>query len=105
VLSFFILLAVTAFSGGGDPSTWAQIATMWILIPIMIAMVIFFVLSIALIYGLAQLLNIAPYYTGRAQDFVYKVSGSIKRWTETAVKPVFFIADIEARIKRIFGIK
>jgi heme/copper-type cytochrome/quinol oxidase subunit 2 len=105
VIIFFLFLTVTAFRGNGDVTTWAEVSTVWILVPIMFAIVILFALTVGLIYLLAKLLNVAPYYTGLAQDHVHRAASYARRGTEAAVKPVFFVADIETRIKRIFGIK
>jgi hypothetical protein len=102
VVVVFALLYVATFRGNGDVSTWAQISTIWLVIPLMIAMVIFFALLIGMIYLIMRLLNIAPIYTGRAQDFVNKAAVRIKRGTDMAVKPIFAIDGFGASIKAFF---
>jgi hypothetical protein len=102
VVGVFVVLCVGAFRGNGDVSRWAQISTIWIIIPIMIGMVIFFALLLGMIYLIMKLLNIAPTYTGLAQDYVHRTGVYVKRGTEMAVKPIFAIDGLGARIKAFF---
>ncbi|HXF85002.1 MAG TPA: hypothetical protein VNK49_06385 [Anaerolineales bacterium] len=103
VVVLIVLVSIAAFHGGGDVGRWAAISTMWILTPIMIAGLIFLVLLFALIYLVKRLLDLTPTYTARAQEYVYKVSGYIRRGADAAVKPIFFIEEIRASLRRFFG--
>jgi len=96
------MLYIATFRGNGDVSRWAQVSTIWIVIPIMIGMVIFFALLLGMIYLIMKLLNIAPTYTGLAQDYVNKAAVYIKRGTDMAVKPIFAIDGFGASIKAFF---
>jgi len=97
-----VLVNVATFRDNGDVARWAAVSTMWIVIPIMIGMVIFLVLLGGLIYLMAQLLNIAPTYTGEAQYYVNIGVGYIKRATEAMVKPVIGLNGILAGITAFF---
>jgi ABC-type multidrug transport system fused ATPase/permease subunit len=105
VIGVFVMLYIATFRGNGDVSRWAQVSTIWIVIPIMIGMVIFFALLLGMIYLIMKLLNIAPTYTGLAQDYVNKAAVYIKRGTDMAVKPIFAIDGLGASIKAFFSRK
>jgi heme/copper-type cytochrome/quinol oxidase subunit 2 len=104
-IALIVLINIATFRDSGDVGRWAAISTIWIVIPIMFAMLIFLALLGVIIYYLGKLLNITPTYTGLAQDYVYKAAGYIKRGTEMVVKPVLFLDGIGASIKAFFGRK
>jgi len=52
---------------------------------------------------MARLLGVLPIYTGIAQDYVYRGAGAVKRFTDAAVKPVFWIEEINANLRSFFG--
>jgi hypothetical protein len=104
-IALVVLINVAAFNEGGDVARWAAVSTIWIVIPMMIAGLIFLAVLLGLIYLLIRLLGIAPKYTSLAQEYVYKAAGYVKRGTEMAVKPVLFLDGIGASIKAFFGRK
>ena len=104
-VALIVLINIATFRDAGDVGRWAAISTIWIVIPIMLAMLIFLALLIGIIYLLARLLNITPTYTGIAQDYVYKAAGYIKRGTEAIIKPVLQLEGIMASISAFFGRK
>ena len=104
-VGMIVLISVATFRDGGDVGRWAAISTIWIVVPIMIAALIFIVLLTGLVYLLKRLLQITPTYTGQLQDFINKIAAYIKRGADAAVKPVFFLDGIGASIKRLLGRK
>jgi hypothetical protein len=58
-----VLVNVATFNQGGDVARWAAVSTIWIVIPIMIGMVLFFALLVGLVYLMKRLLDITPTYT------------------------------------------
>ena len=105
IVGLIVLVNVATFRDNGDVGRWAAISTIWIVIPVMVAGLIFFIILGGIVYLLKYLLNIAPIYTGQAQDFVYKIAGYIKRMADATVKPVFFVDGIGASINRFLGRK
>ena len=99
------LVTVSTFQRGGDVARWSAISTIWIVIPIIIAALIFLVLLGALIYGMAQLLKWIPPYTGYAQRIVWRAQGHIQRGADMVVRPVLGIEGVLATVRSIFGIK
>lgn len=105
IVGLIVLVNVATFRDNGDVGRWAAISTIWIVIPVMVAGLIFFIILGGIVYLLKYLLNIAPIYTGQAQDFVHKIAGYIKRMADATVKPVFFVDGIGASINRLLGRK
>ena len=104
-IGMIVLIYFATFRDNGDVGRWAAISTIWIVIPVMVAGLIFLIILGGIVYLLKKLLNIAPIYTGQAQDFVYKIFGYITRAADAAAKPVIFIDGIGASIGRLFGRK
>ncbi|MCK6585228.1 MAG: hypothetical protein L6Q49_19185, partial [Anaerolineales bacterium] len=46
---------------------------------------------VGLIYGMARLLSVIPYYTGIAQDYVFIARGYIVRGADLVVKPILVL--------------
>jgi len=105
IVALIVLVNVATFNQDGDVGRWAAISTLWIVVPIMIGMLVFLALLVGLIYLMKKLLDIAPMYTGLAQDYVHKAAGYVKRGADAAVKPVFFLDGLGASIKAFFGRK
>jgi hypothetical protein len=104
-VGMIVLISVATFRDGGDVGRWAAISTIWIVVPLMIAALIFIVLLTGMVYLLKRLLQITPTYTGQFQDFIYKIAVYIKRASDATVKPIFLVDGIGASIKRLLGRK
>ncbi|HUG33855.1 MAG TPA: hypothetical protein VMJ90_03730 [Anaerolineales bacterium] len=104
-IALIVLIYFATFEGDGDVGRWAAISTIWIVIPVMLAGLILFALIGALVYLMKRLLDIAPTYTGLAQDYVHKAAGYIKRAADMIVKPVLFLDGVGAGVRRLFGRK
>jgi hypothetical protein len=104
-VALIVLINVATFRENGDVARWAAISTIWIVIPIMIASLIFLAVLVGLVYLLKRLLNITPTYTGLAQNFVHKLAIRIRLAADALVKPVIFVDGIGASINRLLGRK
>ncbi len=104
-IALIALISVATFRDHGDVGRWAAISTIWIVIPIMLASLIFLLILIGLIYLMARLLGILPVYTGAAQDYVYRGASYVRRFTDAVVRPVFWIEEINANLRGFFGRK
>ena len=88
------LAALSIFAAtGSNPgvSLWADIASIWIIIPMMLLMLVILALTIALAYGLTRLLKVSPRYTGIAQEYALWFNAQVSLWADKIVKPVLFI--------------
>ena len=103
LVGLVVLISLATFNQGGDVGRWAAISTIWIVIPILLAGLIFLLVLIGLIYLMARALQGLPYYTGIAQDYVYKARGYIVRAADMAAKPIFALDGWLESIKAFFG--
>jgi hypothetical protein len=103
MISLIVLISISTFSQGGDVGRWAAISTIWIVLPIMVAGIIFLAVLGGLIYLLALALGRLPYYTGIAQDYVYKARGYILRGADMVVKPIIAFDGFLENIRAFFG--
>jgi len=102
IIAVAVITSVAAF-GQGDSPRWAAISTIWLVIPVMFFGLIFLAILVGLVYLLARTLDVIPPYSSQAQYYVNRASSEIKRFSDMAAKPVFFIEEIVARIQAIFG--
>ena len=105
IVGLIVLVNVATFRDNGDVGRWAAISTIWIVIPVMVAGLIFFIILGGIVYLLKYLLDITPGYTRQVQEFVYLIFSYIERAADAAVKPVFFIDGLGASIERFLGRK
>ena len=105
IVGVIVLVNVATFRDNGDVGRWAAISTIWIVVPIMVAGLIFLIILGGIVYLLKYLLQIAPTYTGQAQDFVHKIARYIERIADAIVKPVIALDGIGASMKRLVGRK
>jgi len=105
MIGMIVLISFAAFRDGGDVGRWAAISTIWIVIPILLAGLVFLAILAGLIYLVARLLGILPVYTGMAQDYVHRVRGYIVRGADMVVRPVIAIEGFVEYVKALFGRK
>ncbi len=101
-IALIVLINIATFRDNGDVERWAAVSTIWIAIPIIIGLLIFLVLAAGVVYLLARLLNIAPTYTGMAQNYVNIALSYVKHAAEALVKPVIQLNGILAGITAFF---
>ncbi len=104
-VAMIVLVSLATFRGHGDTARWAAVSTIWIFAPIIVASLIFLVVLLGLIYLLARLLGIIPTYTKIAQDFVQKLGARIQDAADIPVRPILFLDEMGASLKRLFGVK
>lgn len=107
MIGMIVLISIATFKAGGDVGRWAAISTIWIVIPIIIAGLVFLAILIGFIYLMSRGLGVLPRYTGIAQDYVYKARTYLLRAADLAVRPVIalngWLEHIKAFIRRIGG--
>jgi hypothetical protein len=103
MVAMIVLISFATFTQGGDVGRWAAISTMWILIPVMVAGIVFLAILIGLIYLLYLALSHIPHYSAIAQDYVFKARGYIMRAANMVVKPIFAVGDLLENIRAFLG--
>jgi len=105
-----ILLLVIAASvivtlrPAGDASLWADISTIWLLIPLLFFAFINIIILAAIIYGMSKLLNITPIYTQKLYALIILAGEKIESIVDDTVKPIFLVEGFSASLKSIKNI-
>ncbi len=99
VIAVAVLISIRAAS---TTRTWADVSTIWLILP-MLVLALFFVIVLGfLIYGIAKLLQVTPNYSGKAQDFLVQLSGWTRKVADGTVKPFVWAHQAGAILKSIF---
>jgi hypothetical protein len=88
IAAIAVLTGVAAAGSNPGVSLWADIATIWVVIPLMFMMLVITALLMGIVYGLARLLKVSPHYTGLAQAYVFWFSAKISIWLDKLTDPV-----------------
>ncbi len=105
ILIFIVASIGAATQTGATASLWADISTIWLLIPVMFFSLIFLFILVGIIFGLAKLLQITPEYTHKLYKFIRLAGEKIAGLADNTAKPIFVIKGISASVRRFFGQK
>jgi hypothetical protein len=102
-----LIAAAVLISGGAAVSnrTWADISLIWLTIPVFIFAVFCVVELGFLIYAIARLLRVMPYYTGRVQDLFRMASAGARQIADGVARPVVLVRQAGAVLRSIFNHK
>ena len=74
VMALAITAAVLISIGAASATqTWADVSTIWLILPMLFLALFVVILLGFLIYGIAKLLQATPRYAGKAQDFLVQL--------------------------------
>ena len=79
---------LTAMNAGGDLGRWAAMATMWLLLPIMLAGVILLIALVTFIFIGAKITSWLPKQTYQLQRISARAESGTRRAAEFVRKPV-----------------
>jgi len=104
VASALVLFVAIAIATGtaNSVSVWADISVIWIIIPLLIFALIILVLLVTLIYGMARLIDITPFYTQKATTQSRLMKEKVRGLADSSTKPVFIVEGFSAKISSIF---
>jgi energy-coupling factor transporter transmembrane protein EcfT len=100
-IAVILLTGIATFRDNGEVGRWAAISTIWLVIPFMLAGLIFLALLAGMIYLLARLVGVIPPYSYQVQGFVYRIEGHVKRGAELTRKPVLLVDILKSQIKKM----
>ena len=111
ILVPFLVLAALIIAGavwviiGAAAGTrvWADVSIIWMLFPLLIFALFSIIVLGLLIYAIARLTRITPFYTARAQGFFARVSAGTRKLADGAAKPFFWVHQAGAVIKSLFN--
>ena len=89
-----IILGIIIIYGtihGGDAATWAAIATILLVIPIMVVSFLLLVVLSVMVYEAQYLYKLLPTYSGQAQDTVLNVTAQVSHYSELSTEPILMI--------------
>ena len=97
-----ITLAVLAGLGGADDaSRWADISLIFLIIPAMLATLLFVMLFAALNYGLLRVLKYLPPVTRRVQDIFSQAEQRVRTGADMAAEPILRIHGVLAAARSL----
>ena len=103
----FVLLCVGAtlvtINAIAPVGLWAEISTIFLIIPILLLSLIPLAIIIALAYGIMLLIPLLPPYTRLVQDAIRKVGAYARRWSDMAVEPILLSQSLSARVRSLLG--
>jgi hypothetical protein len=98
-VAVIVITSLATFRDNGDVGRWAAISTIWLVLPVMIAGLIFLILLIAMIYLLSRLTKIIPPYSYQAQRIVDRIESGVKRFAQMFRKPALALQEISRLVR------
>jgi hypothetical protein len=86
----------------GQTRLWADVATIWLVAPLMLFALLCMTVLGGMIYAVARLTQIMPRYTLQAQNIALRLMAGVKRGADVAVKPVVWLEQVRAALKLLF---
>ncbi len=88
LLTTAVLVVIAGFQGGEQVSLWADISTVWLILPVLFVAFIFLALTGGLAFLVTLLLRKLPPYARLVQDFFERVSDRVRQLSNKAVEPL-----------------
>lgn len=98
-----MVMTIAGVRTGLDESQDADVALIWMIIPLMLAALLFTVVLMWVIYGIAKLLNILPGYAHVVQYYVRWAADKIRFGTKQATVPIIKLESISASVGAFFS--
>jgi hypothetical protein len=89
-------------SGQGQARGWADISLIWLIIPAFFFGLVFLVVLITTVYGMAKLLQFIPPYTNKAQAIFVKMAAAIHKLADGVIKPFVWAGQAQSTLRSIF---
>jgi succinate dehydrogenase hydrophobic anchor subunit len=97
------LLAIFSLQTGTDASArWGHVATIWLLLPGFVVLLMALIVLAALIFGVIKLTAILPDYSAIVQTYARILSARVKNLADRSVRPVIQTRSISAAGKRFW---
>ncbi len=104
VAAFLIAAGVgIALSGAAHARLWADVAIIWMLLPLLILGLLLLAALIGLIWLLVRARRALPLWTGRVQQVSERARREIVRVADLAAEPALRLAGFLAALRRFFG--
>jgi ethanolamine transporter EutH len=90
-----------AVAPAASASRWADVSTIWLLIPLMIFAFVALIIVIGLIYAMTKLLQITPVYTEKLYLLVRLLGLKAEKIADASTKPIFFVEGVAASVQQV----
>ncbi len=98
VVAAAVLVSLAAANGTGDIARWAEISTIWLVIPFIFIGLVVLALLIALAYLTGLAADFIPPYTRKAQVFFLQVEAGVIRGAGFARRPLSIFPELSQLI-------
>jgi len=98
----FVILTASGTTSGASVSQWADISSIWLILPVIMFALFGILVLVALIFLMAKLLNILPFYTNLVQQYAGLITARINLATRKVVNPVFSARSVRAGVNGFF---
>ena len=109
LMPILVVIVLILVAGGfvigtevGQTRLWADVATIWLVAPLMLFALLCMTVLGGMIYAVARLTQIMPRYTLQAQNIALRLMAGVKRGADVAVKPVVWLEQVRAALKLLF---
>ena len=99
------MVALLGFNAVVPVSQWAELSTIFLIIPLLILSLVPLALIGTLIYLTIILIPNIPPYARLAQDAIRKVAGYAKQGADMAAEPIILVESLTARLRSLLGKK
>jgi len=90
-VAVIVLTSIATFRDNGEVGRWAAMSTIWLLLPVLVAALVFLIILIALIVLILRLTKLIPQYSYQAQVIFHRIEGGAKRISQMAHKPMLLM--------------
>jgi hypothetical protein len=95
------LLAIFSLQTGADASArWGHVATIWLMLPFFVVILVIFIILTALIFGVTKLTSILPGYSAIAQMYARIMAAKVKNLADRSVSPFIQAEAVKAAAGR-----
>ncbi len=102
IIALAVFIGFLASNGSAVFTPLAEGSTIWLVIPVMGFALALLALLVAMIYGMAKLLQVTPRFTQKTQEILQKIETGARKVTDGAVKPIVLVNEGWAAVKRVF---
>jgi hypothetical protein len=98
VMATALLVVAAAVAGSEQIARWGNISAIWVITPVLIALLIFLAITSAGIYGLYWLLERMPDWMLKSQLMMVQVSLVMRRSADIVARPIMEVNGWKARL-------
>jgi hypothetical protein len=105
IVLFCILIGVagglTIFAEGDLSRLWADVSIIWLVLPLLFFALLFLVILVGMIYLLNRLTKLIPRISLKVQNIFTRIEQETCRASNSIVKPVIWIHQLQSGLKRL----